>query len=535
MPPRTANRPTNTHTFTGRDVPWLLRTQAVQRANHPFLVWEPFEGEGRRWTYAEFARETGRVAAGMAARGITAGDFVLIHLGNCPEFLLSWFACSQLGAIAVTTNTRSSLDELRYFATHSGVVAAITQPELLLGVREACPDARWIACTETDQGAAPAATCPSRVLGFDELLADGLAVPVRPAVPLAPNSVQYTSGTTARPKGVVWTHANALWGARMNASLLDLRGDDVTLAFLPLFHTNALSYSMLATLWSGGTLVLQPKFSASRYWDAVIRNGCTWTTTIPFAAWALVKQPRPGPHKMRFLGLGGSDVALTKQLWNVRSIGWFGMTETITLPIISEHGWPNREMAMGVPAPGYEIKVVRDDNSEVEFGESGQLKIRGIPGISLFLEYLNNVEATDEAYDEEGWFCTGDLVTPFEDGHIRFDMRDKDMLRVGAENVAAAEVERVVASLGGISEVAVVAMPDKMLEEVPVAYVIPLMPDPTLPERILARCREQLAPFKVPRHVFVVEDLPRVTLGKIDKKTLRQRLRESNTSEDSQT
>jgi crotonobetaine/carnitine-CoA ligase len=527
MPAPTALRATATHVFTGRDIPWLLRTQAEMRAGHTFLVWEPFEGQVGRWTYAEFARDVGRVAAGLAARGVVAGDFVLIHLGNCPEFLLSWFACSQLGAVAVTTNTRSSLDELRYFAEHCGAVAAITQPELLETVREACPEARWIACTETNQGAAPTAALPAGVMPFAGLYSDGPAVPVRPADPMAPNSVQYTSGTTSRPKGVVWTHANALWGAKMNATLLGLRADDITLAFLPLFHTNALSYSMLGTLWSGGTLVLQPKFSASRYWEVLIRNDCTWSISIPFALWALIKQPPPPPHKLRFLGLGASDSTMIKALWKVRTVGWFGMTETISLPLMSEHGWLNRELAMGVPVPGYDIKVVRDDNTEVAFGESGQLKIRGTPGISLFLEYLNNPQATDEAYDQDGWFCTGDLVTPFEDGHIRFDMREKDVLRVGAENVSAAEVERVIFAVGGISEVAVVAMPDKMYEEVPVAYVIALAPDPTLAERVLARCKEQLAAFKVPRQVFVVDDLPRVTLGKIDKKTLRQRLRDA--------
>jgi crotonobetaine/carnitine-CoA ligase len=183
-------------------------------------------------------------------------------------------------------------------------------------------------------------------------------------------------------------------------------------------------------------------------------------------------------------------------------------------------------MAMGVPVPGYEIKVTRDDGSEVAFGESGHLKIRGIPGISLFLEYLGNPQATDECFDADGWFSTGDRVTPFADGQIRFDMRDKDMLRVGAENVAAAEIERVIFASGAVAAVAVVGAPDDMLEEVPVAYVIPLVNAPDLADRLLARCRAELADFKVPRRIIVAADLPRVTLDKIDKKTLRQRLRD---------
>jgi crotonobetaine/carnitine-CoA ligase len=528
MPAPTALRPTATHTFTGRNLPWLLATRAQTRADHPFLVWDPLEGAPARWTYAEFARDVASVAAGLRSRGIGQGDYVLIHLGNCPEFLIAYFACSQIGAVAVTTNTRSSAEELAYYVANSGSVAAITQPQLLSTVRAAGPGLRWIACTATDLGASPTGERPADVQDFEALKSDSATLPRSRAEPLAPNSVQYTSGTTARPKGVVWTHANALWAARMGATLLDLGPEDVTLVYLPLFHTNAMSYSTLSTLWSGGTLVLQPKFSASRFWDAIVRHGCTWFISIPLALFALLKQPKAGPHKVRFIGLGASDVGLIRDTWGLKSLGWFGMTETVTLPIMAEHGWANREMAMGVPVPGYEIKVVREDGTEVACGESGQLKIRGIPGISMFLEYLNNPEATADSFDAEGWFATGDRVTPFEDGHIRFEMRDKDMLRVGAENVAAAEVERVIFAVGNVTEVAVVGAPDEMLEEVPVAYVIPAVPDPGLAERIKARCREQLADFKVPREVYVVADLPRVTLDKIDKKALYKQLREPN-------
>lgn len=526
MPAPTALRPTRTHTFTGRDVPWLLKTRAETRANHTFLVWDPFEGEGGRWTYAEFAREVASVAAGLASRGVRQGDFVLIHLGNCPEFLMAWFACSTLGAIAVTTNTRSSEEELGYYAGNCGAVVAITQPELLPLVQRACAGMRWIACTATDLGAAPKNALTAGVVPFAELKGDPATVPVRKPDPMAFNSVQYTSGTTSRPKGVVWTHANLLWGGKMGTWLFQLGHDDVTMAYLPLFHTNALSYSTLSTLWAGGTLVVQPKFSVSRFWNAIAKHGCTWVISIPFALFALLKQPPPVANKLRYLGLGASDVGIIKAAWGLKSLGWFGMTETVTLTIMAEHDWPNREIAMGVPVPGYEIKVVRDDGSEVEFGEMGELKIRGIPGISMFLEYLNNPEATEASYDAEGWFSTGDLVTPFEDGHIRYDMREKDVLRVGAENVSAAEVERVIFAMGGVTEVAVVSAPDPMLEEIPVAFVIPVMPIPDLAEKIIAHCRAQLADFKVPRQVFVVDDLPRVTLDKIDKKTLRKRLRE---------
>lgn len=527
----TAIRATATHPFAGRDVPWLLQAQVAARPDHPFVVWEPFDGAvpgRRRWSYAEFASDVASLAAALAVRGVAPGQRVLIHLGNCPEFLVAWFACSHLGAVAVTTNTRSTPSELEYFATHSRAVGAITQPGLLDVVSASGVAFGFLIVTDTDLGQPATASAGE---SFDAVLAEGAALEPLAAHrsdALAPNSVQYTSGTTARPKGVVWTHANALWGAKTGAALLELTGDDVTVAFLPLFHTNALSYSMLSTLWSGGTLVIQPKFSASRYWDVVVRNGCTWSSSIPFMLWALMEQPRPESHRLRYWGLGASDLPAIDKAFGLRTLGWFGMTETVTLTMFSEVGKPARRGAMGTPVAGYEVKVVDDDGVPVAVGESGWLKIRGVAGVSLFLEYLDNEEATTAAFDADGWFDTGDLVTPFADGHIRFDNRGKDMLRVGAENVSAAEVERVIATVPGVRESAVVGRPDRMLDEVPVAFVIPVG-EPVdgheaFAQRIIETCTAQLAAFKVPREVIVVDEFPRVTLEKVDKKALRARL-----------
>ena len=521
----TSIQPTPTHAFTGRDVPWLLAAQAAHRGNHPFLVWEPFEGDGATWSYQQFADDVTRVATGLAAHGVQHGDSVVIHLGNCPEFLLAWFACSHLGAVAVTTNTRSTANELGYFIEHCGAQVAITQPALVPAIVASGAALRLLVCTATDVGspANPASTTGVATVTFDALRADGHTLAAVRSDALAPNSVQYTSGTTARPKGVVWTHANALWGAKTGAGLLHLGEEDVTLVFLPLFHTNALSYSLLSTLWSGGTIVLQPRFSASRYWDAVVRNGCTWTSSIPFMIWALIEQPMPAAHRLRFWGLGASDVGVVHKTWGIQTLGWFGMTETVTLTMISEIGKPNRPMAMGVPVAGYEVKVVDDEGTPVAFGDSGWLKIRGVPGISLFLEYLGNPQATAAAFDDDGWFDTGDLVTPFDDGHIRFDNRGKDMLRVGAENVSAAEVERVIGTVAGVKESAVVGRKHPMLDEVPVVFVIPFGPSDGLADRVIGACRAELAEFKVPRDVIIVDEFPRVTLEKVDKKLLRQR------------
>ena len=514
------------HPFNGFDVAALLRIQAQHRADHPFIIWEPFEGVTQTWTYARFHHDVRRLAAGLAQRGVRAGDRVLIHLDNCPETLLAWYACADLGAVAVTTNARSSADELAYFATHSRAVAAITQPRLADLVSGASRDLRFIAVTVHDNGAPPSAGfAPERTECFEALYADAVDAPRRAPDPSLPVGVQYTSGTTSRPKGVLWTHANALWGARINALHEDLQPTDIHLVHLPLFHTNAQAYSILATLWAGGTAVIMPRFSASRFWPLSLKHRCTWTSVISFCVKALMAVDRPVSHHYR---LWGNAVCAppSDAHFGVKTIGWWGMTETITHGIVGDVHLPNEPLSCGRPAPEYGIAIEDDGGHAVEPGETGHLLVRGIPGLSLFREYLDNPQATADAYDARGLFRTGDRVTLLAGGAIRFADRDKDMLKVGGENVAASEIERVVLTVPGVREAAVVAKPHPMLEEAPVVFVIVEndVQHESIADQILDACRSSLASFKVPHDVRVVEDMPRSTLEKVSKAQLRRLL-----------
>ncbi|MEA2841407.1 MAG: carnitine-CoA ligase [Methylobacteriaceae bacterium] len=516
--------------YAGFDIAQLLRLRAATRSDHAFLIWAPFDGDGARLTYAQFDHCVRRCAAGMNARGIKPGEPVLIHLENCAEMLIAWFACAYVGAIAVTTNARASAEELAYFAGHSGAVAAITQPRLAEIVNASSRDLNWIALIEHDNGVpVSGSNAPAPGDSFAALLGDAALAPRLSPDPTRPVGVQYTSGTTSRPKGVLWTHANALWGAQVNALHEDLRAEDVHLIFLPLFHTNALAYSLLATLWAGATAVLMPRFSASRFWDTALKHRCTWTSLVPFCVKALMGLERPERHHFR---LWGSAICSppSDAVFGVKTIGWWGMTETMTHGTIGSVHLPNRPMSMGRPAPEYGIFVERDDGTSVEPGETGHLLVRGIPGLSLFHSYLHDPEATAASYDARGLFRTGDRVTLHSDGFLQFADRDKDMLKVGGENVAASEIERVVMEVPGVREVAVVGKPHAMLDEVPIVFVIPdareivAAPD-DLKHAILQACRSRLASFKVPDEVRVVEDMPRATIEKISKAALRASLR----------
>jgi crotonobetaine/carnitine-CoA ligase len=385
------------------------------------------------------------------------------------------------------------------------------------------PWLKWQAVLDHDPGEEGPAS--RRADSFTALAGDPGALNPRLPDPMAPMSVQYTSGTTSRPKGVLWTHANALWAARVNAVHEDLHPSDCHLIYLPLFHVNALGYQMLASMWVGSRFVLVPKWSTSRFWEVSVSRGCTWLSLIGLSARALGSGATgeiPAVHGYRLLGTGVCDTPLDGML-GVKTIGWWGMTETISHPIVGNPYTPDHPMSMGRAAPEYQIAVVRDDGATpVAPEETGHLLVKGTPGISLFAEYLNQPAETANSFDERGWFRTGDRVTVHADGYLSFADRAKDMLKVGAENVAASEIESVIMETGLVAEVAVVGRPDDKLDEVPVAFVIPLRHRESLAREVEVACAQRLADFKVPRAVYLARDLPRSTLNKVNKAELRK-------------
>lgn len=514
--------------LAGQDIPWMLDRWARARPDHPFLIWEPRSGPGRTWTYREFADDVDRLAAGLATRRIGVGDKVLIHADNCPEAVLAWYACARVGAVAVTTNTRSVAAEVSYFASHAGCVAAVTQPRYAALVAKAAPELRWIVVTDDDSGEEPAAEHRDHGLEpFGALVEEGsgAAVPDRPADPMLPAGILYTSGTTSRPKAVVHTHGNAVWAARMGPTAIDMTGDDTYLVYLPFFHVNAQSWSIWTTLGVGGTIVLQPKFSASRFWEVIARHRVTHISLIPFVFKAIAGEPIPD-HTVR-VGVFGLVMPELEEWLRMRVVPAYGMTETVIHAIHATDREPYPRQSMGRPTPGYEALIVDPETGRIcDDGAVGELWMRGTRGIQLFLEYYENPEANAKAFTEDGWFRTGDLVRLGEEGNLFYCERDKDALKVGGENVSAREVEDVCRQVPGVDDVAVVAKSHEMLDVVPVAFVIEAAGAPTtgdaLADAVMAACRENLADFKRPRAVYVVDSFPTATLEKVAKNKLRE-------------
>jgi len=517
----------------GRGLPWLLTRWAQQAPDKIFLIWVPFSqshgasNKEQQWTYSEFELAVRQAAAGLSARGVKKSQRVLIHLENCPELLISWFACAYLGAVAVLTNTRSAKRDINYFCEHAEVVAAITQPQFSQMVTSAASDLSFIAVTETNAGqdaeeiAVAAGTVTT--FPFDKLMEKEPLQTLRDPEPMLDLSIQFTSGTTSRPKAVVWTHANMVFSAQQSARNYRLHHDDICQLFLPLFHMYALSPTLMSSLWVGATVILQRRFSASNFWPAALRHRATWCAQIPFSCQALEKHAVP-EHHFRFwtTAIAWPEV---EARFGVKTLGSWGMTETVACPIVTDIDHGGSYGCLGRVTPGYEVAIRRQDGSSCGRGESGRLYLRGVRGITIFKEYLKNPQANAESFDKDGWFDTGDLIRIDKHGDLYFKEREKDMIKVGGENVSPAEVESVIMETGWIKECAVVAQQHAMLDEVAVAFIIPKDDAPAnFEEKLLAYCKEQLADFKVIRRVYCLDDFPRSVNYKIAKPVLRQGL-----------
>jgi crotonobetaine/carnitine-CoA ligase len=498
----------------GRSVAGILRAGADRHPDRELLVCEGHDGVVSSYSWQECLDHARGVASRLEAAGVGRGDRVHLHLRNRPEFLFSWFGAALMGASIVPTNILSSVDELEYIVRHSEVGLSLTEDSELAAVSQALEQARVkieVLCCERD-----------------ELLeASGPPVPseeeISPAEELA---ILFTSGTTSRPKGVIVNQANYVFAGEVFAKGLGVTPEDRLVATLPLFHANAQYYSTMGALTVGATLIVLPRFSASRFIEQCIAHRATVANL--FAApvrMILAQNPKPAwrDHQLRVVlfaqNLSDSDL----QRWD-REIGapllqMYGMTETIGPPLINPIWGERRPMSIGQVSVGYWCKVIRVDGQEAGVGETGELFVAGVPGVSLTSGYLSDPEATAQLLSE-GWLRTGDLVSVDSDGYFSFVDRDRDMIKRGGENVAASEVEAILTSHPAVMDAAAVGVPDPMLDEAIVAFVVVRPSQTTTPDELMAWCGERLAKFRVPSEIILREALPRTSVGKVQKHLL---------------
>jgi crotonobetaine/carnitine-CoA ligase len=511
----------------------LLAARARSTPGAPFVLFDDLRGQVTTRTYREFDRETNRVAHLLGRLGVRRGDTVTLLLANCLEFLALWFGAAKLGGVIVPVNTASSASELEYLVAHSESRLIFTQADCLHlahHVRGRCP--------RVEEVLVCGAGAPSPAVDFGRLVAHCPESPPEAPSPSPTDeaAILYTSGTTARPKGVLVTHANYVCAGETVARAVRLTPEDRQLVVMPLFHGNAQYYSTMSALVAGASVALMARFSASRYFDRAIAHRCTVSSLFAAPIRMLLAQPRRREHAqndLRAVIFAQSVTPAQLTEWDERFraplMQLWGMTETMGPPIINPFDGERRNMSMGLPAPGYTSRLVDDSGRPVARGEIGQVVVRGEPGLSLMKGYYKNPEATAETI-RDGWLWSGDNARQDEDGYYHFVDRAKDMIKRSGENVAASEVEAVIREHPGVFDCAVIGVPDEMRDEAILAVVVPRTEDDATPaglteEEVIRWCRERLAGFRVPQLVRFRKELPRTSVGKIRKHVLRAELR----------
>jgi carnitine-CoA ligase len=503
-------------------MPRLLHQQAARRPEQPIVVYEDDAGAVRTLTYREFAGLVNALANALVRRGVAAGDKVALMMTNSPEFLVSWLAINQAGAVMVPVNVLYAADELRYLLQSSDSVCIVTGTQFVAMFESVAADCPAVRIRIVAGAEAP--------IGGFELLEDIFATETRACnivqvAPDAPAQIVYTSGTTSRPKGAVISHrSSAIQGVAI-AMLFGMSDRDRTCVVLPLFHVNAQYVGVMPTLTVGGTIVLLEAFSARRFWQQVREHRCTLMSIVPMLLRTMLSQPPRADDDRHDLRFSFYALTTTDEEWDrfesrfgVKLIEGYGLSETLGIctsnPAV--HGVTKRH-CIGLPVLGREIRVVDEQWRDVPAGEVGRIVVRGQP---LFSGYYRD-PAASAACMIDGWLDTGDNGTMDEDGYFYFFDRSKDVIKRAGENIAATEVERVLDDHPKIAESAVIGVPDPLRDEAVKAFVVPKPGEALTEDEVREWCARHLAKFKVPSFVEFRGPLPRTSIGKIQKFVLK--------------
>lgn len=501
----------------------ILEYRAQTDPEKLFVLFDDIDGSVSSHSYAQFDAWVNRTAHMLQSLGIGSGDKINLHLSNCVEFLQLWFAAAKIGAVIMPTNVAATADELEYLIDHSECRLIFTQSahlEVAREVRQRC--ARVEATVICDGGA------DADAQGFDTLVrAQSDERPGTHCDSTGEVGILYTSGTTSRPKGVLVTNANYIYAGETVAKAVCLTPDDRHLVVMPLFHGNAQYYSTMSTLVTGASMVLSSRFSASRFFDQAIRLGCTVSSLFSAPMRMLLAQPQREElvkNKLRAVLFAQSVTEDQLGEWQDRFgaplLQIWGMTETMGPPLVNPIHFRRDNMSMGLPVMGYRVRLVDEQGSMVARGETGQIVVAGTPGRTLMKGYFKNREATEDTI-RDGWLWSGDNARQDDHGYFHFVDRAKDMIKRAGENVAASEVEAVILTHPKVFDCAVIGVPDPIRDESIVAVVVNVEGESLQSDAIIDWCKERLASFRVPERVEFRRELPRTSVGKIQKHVLR--------------
>jgi carnitine-CoA ligase len=508
------------HALNVRD---SLEEAAREAPDRPFLI----HGE-ENVSYGEFNRRVDEAAAAWYELGVRTGDRVAFMMENRPEFLQAWLGLAKVGGILVALNTRWQEAEIGHFLSLTEPKFALVSPQFRDVFRAAISGISTLERVFT--------------LGEDQQFEDFFDVLRRaeskaPSVQLAADdlvSFISTSGTTGRPKAVMQTHGNYVLTGEGYARWMELQPEERIYLCLPLFHINSQAYSVMGAIAARATIVLVERFSASRFWEDMARYEINVFNYIGSMLAVLLKRevtPEERGHAVRLTYGGpafpGPVREQIEERFGLTLISGIGMSETTYGLIESPHG-ERRSGSLGKPRQHSdprivnEARVVDDAGIEVPRNVVGELAFRNPV---MMKGYYRNPGETEKTI-RDGWLYTGDLVREDEDGYFYFVDRKKDIIRVRGENVASAEVEGVLGEHSAVREVAVIGIPSPLTDEEIAAFVVPEDGAEPAPDELMAWCRSRLASFKVPSHVWFVDEFPKTETLRVEKHRLREMARE---------
>lgn len=497
-------------------LPHMLEEKASSIGARPAVIYKD-----KAVTYGELASRARRFARALKKLGVKADDKVAIMLKNCPEFIVSYFACAYLGAVAVPVNIFYKERELEYLLCDSDAVALVADPafaEFYGRIGKKPPLLKWLIVNGPYREGLDFAGLEAEATEgpFEaECAEDGVA------------EILYTSGTTGEPKGTMLTHRNLLFHAGAIIQVLELGERDRAMMVVPMFHGYGITVMLCSMLVNSSFVLLDP-FNPVEVFEQIQRHRVTFLPMVVAMYWAMVNHPDRKKYDLSSLRIGISGASAmpaslmkeASEAFNIKILEAWGLTECSASATIQRMTMPYREASVGLAHPGVKVGVMDEDGNPLGAGQVGELVIQG----PLVMKgYYKKPKETAEAV-RDGWLHTGDMGYCDGDGYFFMVDRKKEMINVGGEKVFPREVEEIMYTHPAVADAALIPARDPRLGEVPVAVVVP-RPGETIDEKqFTGYLGERMARFKVPRRVYIVGQMPRNVVGKILKKELVQML-----------
>ena len=509
--------------FAGRSVAQVLETQAQERPDSVFLIY----GD-KRLTYKQVDSRATALAAALSELGVKAGDRIAVDMPNWPEFVISMFAAAKLGGIIVPLNPRYTVPELQYMLRHSEARAVVSAEtfngidylQLFEGFLTSLPDLQYLVTVgDADLW------YDDRIYQFEDLLSSGEGRSL-PAAPVdAQNdtfAILYTSGTMGKPKGVALSHANLLSIACHTADTIELVPEDIAFGVTTVFHVFGLGAGVLGTLAAGAALVLEEQFQPADALELIERHKVTVHYGVPTVFITELREadrPKRDLSSLRIGIVAGAPIGdelvrrIRMELCPNLQVA-YSLTETSGTVALTHPRDPldKQIFTVGRPLPGTEVRVLDLDGTILPVESLGEIAIKG-PGVMK--GYYRQPGETAQAFDEDGFFLTGDLGIVDDEGYVHIVGRRKELIIRGGFNVYPREVEDRLHAHPAVMDVAVVGLPHEVLGEVVCACVVPVEGAIITGEEIKDWCRGALADYKVPDLVRFFDSFPLTGSGKV--------------------